>query len=543
MRARTFICGTLPDSHLYSFLIGTPNPFVSLRPNPAEHCETDVLSMRSLISFLSENNVNIFYIEKCGLVLRNCIEKCNFAGEIYIEKCNLRMLYRKISTYIEQHLCSDSDKILVVEGARQIGKSYIIREVGKRLFQNFVEINFVTDEEGDRLFKQIKTTEEFYFVLSMHAGHSLGNYDDTLIFLDEIQAYPQYLTMLKFLRQDHRFRFIASGSMLGIALRSTTSIPVGSIVRKEMYQLDFEEFLIANNFGSDAISVLRDKYNRRESLAEEVHERMMSLFRRYLLVGGMPDAVNEYLQSHNIVKVREVQESIRTLYGDDAAKYEQDSSRHLLIRRIYDMVVSQMENKKKRIVAKDIQGRDGDRFNRYIAEFEYLIASGITLDVHAISNPRYPLVESVQKNLLKLYLNDVGMLTSQLYHNNLRPILNDERSVNLGAVYESVVAQELRAHGHKLFYYDNRLRGEVDFLVDDYDRLSILPIEVKSGKDYTVHSALNNLLSNPDYNVKSALVLSNSREIKADGRITYMPVYYVMFIGASQTVEPSEVYF
>lgn len=453
------------------------------------------------------------------------------------------MLYRKISTYIEEHLCSDTDKILVLEGARQIGKSFIIREVGKQHFKNFVELNFVADDEGSRLFKDVRTTEEFYFVLSMHSGKALGSYEDTLVFLDEIQAYPQYLTMLKFFRQDHRYHFIASGSMLGIALHSTTSIPVGSIIRKEMYQLDFEEFLIANDFGNEAISSLKSMYERGESLSEEVHNHLLSLFRRYLLVGGMPDAVNEYLQSHNIVKVREVQESIRTLYGDDAAKYEQDSGRHLLIRRIYNMVASQMENKKKRIVAKDIQGQTGDRFARYIAEFEYLVSSGITLEVHAISNPRYPLVESVQKNLLKLYLNDVGMLTSQLYRNNLRPVLNDERSVNLGAVYESVVAQELRAHGNKLFYYDNRQRGEVDFLIDDSERLSILPIEVKSGKDYTVHSALNNLLANPEYNVKSAVVLSNAREVKKNGNITYLPIYYIMFIGTTTKCEPSDIYF
>lgn len=453
------------------------------------------------------------------------------------------MLYRKISTYIEEHLCSDTDKILVLEGARQIGKSFIIREVGKQHFKNFVELNFVADDEGSRLFKDVRTTEEFYFVLSMHSGKALGSYEDTLVFLDEIQAYPQYLTMLKFFRQDHRYHFIASGSMLGIALHSTTSIPVGSIIRKEMYQLDFEEFLIANDFGNEAISSLKSMYERGESLSEEVHNHLLSLFRRYLLVGGMPDAVNEYLQSHNIVKVREVQESIRTLYGDDAAKYEQDSGRHLLIRRIYNMVASQMENKKKRIVAKDIQGQTGDRFARYIAEFEYLVSSGITLEVHAISNPRYPLVESVQKNLLKLYLNDVGMLTSQLYRNNLRPVLNDERSVNLGAVYESVVAQELRAHGNKLFYYDNRQRGEVDFLIDDSERLSILPIEVKSGKDYTVHSALNNLLANPEYNVKSAVVLSNAREVKKNGNITYLPIYYIMFVGTTTKCEPSDIYF
>ena len=452
------------------------------------------------------------------------------------------MLYRKIESYIENHFKTDSDKILIVEGARQIGKSYIIREVGKRLFPNFVEINFVEDDEGRQTFKTVKTTEEFYLNLSMIAGEKLDNYDNTLVFIDEIQQYPQYLTMLKFFRQDKRYRFVASGSLLGITLRSTTSIPIGSIIRKEMYQLDFEEFIMANGFGKDAIAVMKQKFVAKESLSEEMHRRVMDLFRRYLLVGGMPDAVNTYLATHNIVKVREIQESIRTMYGEDASKYEQDCRRNLLVRRIFEMIPSQMENKKKRIVAKDIQDKSGDRFSRYMEEFEYLISSGITLDVHAISNPKYPLNESVQKNLLKLYLNDVGMLTSQLYHNNLRPILNDEKSINLGAVYENVVAQELKAHGHRLFYYDNRKNGEVDFLVDDYSSLTILPIEVKSGKDYTVHCALNKMLANPDYNVLSGLVVSNERKVKHDGKVTYMPIYYVMFIDAN--VENNEdIYF
>lgn len=452
------------------------------------------------------------------------------------------MLYRKIGKYIKEHLTSGSDKILVIEGARQIGKSYIIRETGMRIYKNFVEVNFVEDDEGARLFKNIRTTEEFYLALSMVAGNSLDNASNTLVFLDEIQHYPQYLTMLKFLRRDNRYRFIASGSLLGIALRSSTSIPVGSIIRKEMYQLDFEEFIMANGFGFEAIDVLRNKFRNGESLDEEQHNRMLELFRRYLLVGGMPDAVNEYITTHNIVKVREVQEAIRVLYGDDASKYEQDSGKHLLVKRIFDMIPSQMENKKKRIVVKDIQGHDGDRFSRYREEFEYLISSGITLSVHAISNPRYPLAESVQKNLLKLYMNDVGMLTAQLYRHNLQPILNDERSINLGAVYENVVAQELKAHGHKLFYYDNRQKGEVDFLIDDSRNMSVLPIEIKSGRDYTIHSALNNLLSTPDYHVASGLVLSNERNVKTIGKVTYMPVYYVMFIDAT-VADVADIYF
>ena len=452
------------------------------------------------------------------------------------------MLYRKITSYIEDYLKSDTDKILILEGARQIGKSFSIREAGARLYPNYVEINFVEDDEGDQLFKNIHKKEDFYLTLSMVAGDRLSSRDDTLGFLDEMQHYPQSLTMLKFLREDGRYRYIASGSLLGITLQDTTSIPVGSIIRKEMFQLDFEEFLIANGFGTEAIAMLRHSYENRQSLTEEHHNRVLDLFRRYLLVGGMPDAVNVYLDTHNIVRVRDVQDNIRSMYADDATKYEKEHSKKLLIRRIYEMVPSQMENKKKRIVAQDIRGKEGDRFAQYQEEFEYLVSSGISLAVHAISNPHFPLSESLQKNLLKLYLNDVGMLSGMLYHNNIRPILDDVRSINLGSVYESVVAQELRAHGHKLFYYDNRKQGEVDYLVDDYTAMSAHPIEVKSGKDYTVHSALNNLLKNPDYNIQAATVISNEREIRQDGKITYMPVYLVMFMAVDAPKENNSEY-
>ncbi|MDY5033456.1 MAG: AAA family ATPase, partial [Prevotella sp.] len=371
------------------------------------------------------------------------------------------MLYRKISTEIEAHLRSGNDKIMVVEGARQIGKSYIIREVGNRLYKNFVEVNFVKDDEEDGLFRDIRNSDEFYMTLSMVAGGKLGDKSDTLVFLDEIQHYPHYLTMLKFLREEGKFTYIASGSLLGIALRNTASIPVGSIIRKQMYQLDFEEWLMAEGWGREALDYVRDCYKRQLSLSEAQHLNLLGEFRKYLLVGGLPDAVNTYLETHNIVHVRTVQESIRNLYKEDAAKYEKESSKKLLIRRIYDMIVSQMENKKKRIVAKDIRDKKGDRFEWYSEEFEYLISSGIAIDVHAISNPKYPLSESVHKNLLKLYLNDVGMLTGRLYEYNITPVMKDERSINLGSVYESVVAQELKAHGHDLFYYDNAKKGEV----------------------------------------------------------------------------------
>jgi len=188
-----------------------------------------------------------------------------------------------------------------------------------------------------------------------------------------------------------------------------------------------------------------------------------------------------------------------------------------------------MENKKKRMIAKSVEGKKGKTFADYSEEFEYLISAGIALSVQAVSTPGFPLIESSGKNLLKLYLNDVGILTGILYGNNIRAVLDNVRSINLGAVYESVVASELVAYGHKLFYYDNRNKGEVDYLIDDYDLLSALPIEVKSGKDYTIHSALNNFVKNEDYNVKKAYVLSNARNIKTDGKIFYLPIYYIIF--------------
>lgn len=438
------------------------------------------------------------------------------------------MLYRKIASVIEEHLRSDSDRILLVDGARQVGKTYIIRYLGKKLFPNFIELNMVEDSIGDQLFLNTKTVEDFYLQVSMLAGDKMGKKEDTLIFLDEIQAYPHLLTLLKFLRQDNRYTYIASGSLLGVTLSETTSIPMGSIRKIRMFPLDFEEFLYANGMNETVLQALRQKFENMETLEESMHNKMMDLFRKYLLAGGMPDAVNAYVQEKNIFMVREIQREIHDYYAADASKY--DEERRLKIRRIYDLIPSNLENKKKRVVVQRIENKKGKTFADYEDEFEYLISAGIALAVQAISTPVFPLIESSGKNLLKLYLNDVGILSAILYGTNIRAILDDVKSINLGSVYESVVASELAAHGHRLFYYDNRSRGEVDYLIDDYDSLSVVPIEVKSGKDYTVHSALNTFVKNEDYHITKAYVLSNTREIKTKGKIIYIPIYFVMFL-------------
>ena len=438
------------------------------------------------------------------------------------------MLYRKIARLIEEHFRTQDNKILLIDGARQVGKTYIIRYVGKKTFNNYIEINMIEDLQGDHLFENVNSVEDFYLTVSMIAGNKMHNKEDTLIFIDEIQAYPHLLTLLKFLKEDGRYTYIASGSLLGVTLEKSTSIPIGSIRKVRMFPLDFEEFLYANGFSDISIISLKDRFTKLESLDINTHNRLLDLFRKYLLTGGMPDVINSYLSDKNITLIRSIQNEIHEYYSLDASKYDREN--RLKIQRIYELVPSYMENKKKRVIIKDVENKKGKTFNDYIDEFDYLISSGIVLDVKAVSNPTFPLIQSATKNLIKLYLNDVGILTSILYGNNINAILNDVKSINLGSVYETVVASELIAHGHKLYYYDNRNKGEVDFLIDDYNDLSIVPLEVKSGKDYTVHSALNNFINTGSYGVKKAYVLSNERVIHSNGRIIYVPIYNIMFM-------------
>ncbi len=445
------------------------------------------------------------------------------------------MLKRKIQNVLQDYFQSDSNKVLLLDGARQIGKSFIIRYEGNKFYKNYVEINFMEDKNGERLFENVSTTKDFYLKLSAIAGDKMGSKEDTLIFLDEIQAYPELLTLLKFLKDEDRFTYIASGSLLGVTMNKTLSKPGGRILKKKMYPLDFEEFLWANGVGAEVISYMREQYRKEESIDESLHRKFLDLFKKYLLVGGLPDAVNTFIETSNIVAVRAVHDEIFWLYKEDASQYDSDNS--LKIRRIYEMIPSNMENKKKRLHYQDIEEKKGKRNSDYEAELEYLISSGISLEVLAVSNPNFPLRESEQKKLIKLYLNDVGLLTNLLYRYNINAVIVADNSINLGAVYETAVAQELIAHDYVLRYYDNKTKGEVDFIVDDYDTLSALPIEVKSGNDFKRHRALDKFIQNDDYNIKNAILFSNSRDVQRVGKVIYMPIYYVMFLEPSMPEE------
>lgn len=438
------------------------------------------------------------------------------------------MLERKFTQFLEHFLMEETNKILLVNGARQIGKSYLIRYVGQKLFSHFVEINLKEDKEGDQVFADVHTTQDLYIRLSNYYSAPLGDKRDTLVFLDEIQSYPHLMTMLKFLNQESRYRFIASGSQLGVALSQTPSVPLGSVTIEQMYPLDFEEFLWATGISKEWIENIRGLFLQEKPLDERTHQLLLKRFQYYLLVGGLPEAINQYLADRNMARVRQTHRDIHNLYRIDASQY--DKEHKLKIRNIYDLIPSNLENKKKRIVYKNIEGKKGKTFSDYADEFEYLTNSGVALEVTAISNPRFPLVESEQKRLVKLYLNDVGLLTHLLYGLNVNAVLQDIKSINLGTVYESVIAQELSAHGFKLYYYDNKKKGEVDFLIGDQEDLKALPLEIKSGKDYTEHSALTKFLETPDYGIDRAIVFSNEREIFMKKGVTYLPIYYCMFL-------------
>lgn len=446
------------------------------------------------------------------------------------------MLERKFTQFLEHFLMEEPNKILLVNGARQIGKSYLIRYVGQKLFSHFVEINLREDMEGDQVFADVHTSNDLYMRLSNYYSKPLGNKSNTLVFLDEIQSYPHLITMLKFLNQESRYRFIASGSQLGIALSETPSVPLGSVTIEQMYPLDFEEFLWATGIGEEWIDNIREHFIHEQALDESTHNILLKRFQYYLLVGGLPEAINNYLADRNMVRVRQTHRDIHNLYRIDASQYDEEHK--LKIRKIYDLIPSNLENKKKRIVYKNIEDKKGKTFSDYADEFEYLTNSGVALEVSAISNPRFPLAESDQKKLVKLYLNDVGLLTNLLYELNVNAVLQDIKSINLGTVYESVVAQELVAHGFKLHYYDNKKKGEVDFLVDDHDNLTVLPLEIKSGKNYTEHSALTNFLETVDYGINRAVVFSNEREIFKKKGVTYLPIYYCMFLNNKHSNKP-----
>lgn len=438
------------------------------------------------------------------------------------------MFRRKIERTLRENFENKNAQILIIDGARQIGKSFIVREIASHFFSNYIEIDLKSDYEGDQLFKGIKSTKSFYLLLGSLYGQKLGSNEDTIVFLDEIQYYPELITLLKDLKKEGRYRYVASGSLLGVTLKHVF-IPMGSIREVRMFHMDFEEFLWANGVNEETVQYLKACFENKQIVEESIHKRILSLFKDYLIAGGLPDAVTEYVLNRNVYRTREVQSQTYSYYRDDCFKY--DLEHKLKISKVYDMLLSNMENKVKRITFKKIEGKANSNLEKYEEEFDYLVASGVVNQTRAVANPHFPLNESSSKGLVKLYYNDVGILTNLLYRTNIQAVLGVDLGINLGSVYETVCAMELSAHGHELFYFDSKKVGEVDFMINDYDSLSILPIEIKSGNDQNNFRAIPKLVDpSGHYRLPNGYVFGNRNLFETKDHLTILPIYLIMFL-------------
>lgn len=433
------------------------------------------------------------------------------------------MLYRKNEDKIRAFLTGKSNMALLVTGARQTGKTFSIRKVGKECFRNFVEINFINQPEMLQIFSGFKSAADILLKLSALFGDKLVK-GKTLIFFDEVQECKEIVTAIKFLVDEGSYKYVLSGSLLGVELKDIKSVPVGYMSIMNMCPLDFEEFALAIGVGKDVISSLRNCFLQKATVDDFIHGRMMELVKLYLIIGGMPAVVQKYLDTKKLNIVSDYQNNIINLYKKDISRY--DPGHKLLLDEIFNLIPSELNAKNKRFIVKNLN--ENKNFIRHENSFLWLKDAGVALPVYNVEEPRLPLLLSKQRNLFKLFLNDVGLLACQYARDFQIRILSDDLNVNFGSVFENFVAQELNSHGFEyLFYFNSKRQGELDFVIEYKN--SVLPLEVKSGKDYRRHNALSNVLSTDEYQIDNAIVFCTDN-VSVDGKITYLPVYMTMFL-------------
>lgn len=435
------------------------------------------------------------------------------------------MLKRKIDNYI-RHYYETTCNALLITGARQIGKTYSIRQFGKT-FKSFIEINFIDFPEAVELFKGAKNSHDILFRLSTITSVPLIK-DETLIFFDEVQQCPDIVTAIKFLVDEGSYRYILSGSLLGIELKDLRSEPVGYMGVKDMYPLDFEEFISCMGVNDTVIDSLRKAWRNRTAVDTFIHKKIMELFRLYLIVGGMPAAVSKYIESNNLQEVMAVQQDIIRLYKRDIAQY--DPNNKLYIEEIFNLIPPEINAKNKRFILKRLN--EHAKFERVENSFLWLTNAGVALPVYNVEEPKIPLLLARSRNLFKLFQNDIGLLASQYAEGIQMRIIKGDKDINFGSIYENAIAQELVAHNITPYYYNNKKCGELDFVIELNGR--VLPIEVKSGKDYETHRALSNIMDCAKYDLPEAVVFNNDN-LRVVNKIIYAPVYMAMFLEKDNT--------
>lgn len=426
-------------------------------------------------------------------------------------------MYRRDSVTIGEWI-RDSKKALLVTGARQTGKTWLIRdEIEKSGYKKF-EINFIDQPDMVAYLNAEMSAEEFLVKLKMIMPESCRP-KETIVFFDEIQKCPEIVTKIKFLVDEGSFRYVMSGSLLGVELRGIASVPVGYLTVLRMYPMDFEEFMIANSVSQTTLDMLKEKYVRLEPVDDFIHQRLLAMFFVYLIVGGMPDAVRTYVETKDIREVDKVQHDIIGLYKEDFSQYEQED-RKLRLKAIYDLIPAELNKQNKKFVFTMLDREL--KFDRYENSFLWLKDAGVVLPVYNVEEPVIPLLISKSSNVFRLFSSDIGLLTSAYPAATKIELIQKNAEVNNGAHFENAVAQQLTANGFDVYFCKKKNIGELDFVIEMDGR--VVPIEVKSGKDYKRHNALDHFMEVPNYHMEKAYVLSTGN-VEVDGKICYLPIY------------------
>lgn len=410
---------------------------------------------------------------------------------------------------------------MMLTGARQTGKTFAARKIGKK-YKNFIEINFIETPAAKDIFINYNGAKDLLFRISAFASKPIEK-GATLIFFDEVQECDEVVTAIKFLVDEGSCRYMLSGSLLGVELNNIRSVPVGYLGITTVYPLDFSEFALNIGISEDVLSHIIDRFDKKSAIDPVVHAKMMELTRLYLVVGGMPASIVAYLESNDLQQVVRSQSDIIALYRKDISKYADKDA--LKIKEIFDFLPTELNSKNKRFILKCLN--EHARYERYKDSFLWLKDAGVAIPTYNVEEPKEPLKLAVCRNLFKLFSNDVGLLSAQYSEGIQLRILNGDKDINFGAVYENFIAQELTTHGFSTMYFNSKRQGELDFVISKGGK--VIPIEVKSGKSYTEHRALGNVLGIKEYGIDQAYVFCNDN-IAASGKIVYAPIYCVDFI-------------
>lgn len=432
-------------------------------------------------------------------------------------------LERTITQTLDAWRRTPRRKALMLTGARQIGKTTTVREFARAHYERFAELNFIIDPHAADVFSGALDANTVIANLTAYLRTPLEP-GRTLVLLDEIQECPRARTAIKFLVEDGRFDYVETGSLLGVRTADVDSYPVGFEERHRMYPMDFMEFCRANGVQQSTFDMLRERFETRTPVSESVHETMLRLFAAYLVVGGMPEVVQRYVDTHDIAQVVRLQRDILDLYRLDIAKYAERGDR-TKIRAIFDAIPSQLNDRNRRFVLADLNRNA--RQNRYASSFLWLADAGVALPCYNVEAPIPALAANRKRSLFKLFMGDTGLLCADALENVQMAILQGDLDVNMGEITENAIAQELVAHGFPTYYFDSKRYGEVDFVVQSGAR--VLPIEVKSGNDWTRHHALSKVMAVPEWHLDRAYVLCKGNVGQRDG-ITYLPLYMTMFL-------------